>query len=114
MNVKNLPIKIFLSLITITIAAVFLSMYARYIFAQDYYFLVEAPCDPELQVCFERSCDDYCPPNELEVYKTYQIKANEYKKCSTNTCTNICENSETADTCEELVCNPEADEVCTS
>ncbi|MES3004652.1 MAG: hypothetical protein V4690_00905 [Patescibacteria group bacterium] len=69
--------------------------YYKYYYTKDYYFLVEATCDPETQVCNFRDCEnepDLCPPNGLSYYNEYQIKAYDFPKCSDNSCKLECEN----------------------
>jgi len=96
------------ALIIFVLASVLLvifSSYTRYLFAKDYFFFVEAPCDEETQTCFFRRCDDYCPPNQLEVYSVYRIKASLYEQCTDNSCENICNDSASKSTCELIPCN---------
>lgn len=90
-----------------------LSSYTKYIYAQDYSFIIEASCDPAETSCYVRDCDDYCPPNELEVYSSYLISANDYADCTDNSCSNICENTTTAELCVPIECNSDNND-CTS
>lgn len=102
---SNLRVKILVGLTAISVLLVLLTGYTKYIYAGDYFFIIEAPCDENSQTCFVRDCEDYCPPNELATYKTYLIKAEDFADCTENSCTNICENEETSDLCEEVICN---------
>ena len=48
------------------------SSYYKYYYAKDYDFLVEASCNPEIEKCNFRDCEnepDSCPPNGLSNYK---------------------------------------------
>lgn len=102
--------------VVIMVIAVFfalLSSYTKYIYAHDYSFIIEAPCNPEQTTCFVRDCDDYCPPNELEIYTSYLISAGDYANCTDNSCANVCENVATAELCVPIECNPNEND-CTS
>lgn len=90
---------------------VFLSAYARFWVFKNYTFLVEAPCDPETQICYVRSCDEYCPPNGLETYTVYEINAGNFSSCSDNSCLNVCLDSEEISSCVEIPCTPGEDDV---
>ncbi len=90
------------------IVTVAISAYARFLYFQEYTFYVEAACDPEIENCYIRSCEDYCPPNELEVYKAFYIPANVFAQCTDNSCENICSDTTSGPVCEEIPC--EADE----
>lgn len=102
-------VKVFLVVIAVSVFFACLTGYAKYIFAKDYYFFVEASCDNTTQTCFVRDCDDYCPPNSLETYRTFTVKAADYQQCQTNSCSNFCtiENN-----CEEVLCDPQAGDEC--
>lgn len=91
----------------ISLFFVFLTGYTKYIFAKDYTFYVEGECDPTATSCYVRSCDDYCPPNELSTYSAYYIDANQFNNCTYNDCKNICEDTETAYLCEPIPCDAE-------
>lgn len=109
----SLRIKILTILTTLSVLLVFFTAYTKYIHAKDYYFFVEAPCDETSQTCFVRDCDEYCPPNELEIYKVFLIKAKDFNTCTENSCANICENTATEDFCEEIMCDVENGDDCT-
>ncbi len=84
--------------------------FTRYILAKDYVFFIETPCDPEKNNCFVRDCNEYCPPNNLEVYSVYTIKAVDFERCTDNACTGIC--TETTSICGIVECNPDAGDSC--
>lgn len=51
------------------------------------------PCDPDSDTCQYRPCDkdsSKCLPNKLSYYKSYIVKAKDFKKCRDNTCLNEC------------------------
>ena len=84
-NTGRTNIRILIGIIVGSLVLVAISAFTRYIYAKDYYFLVEAPCDAETENCYIRSCDDYCPP-----YSVYSLKASYFEQCSDNSCENIC------------------------
>ena len=98
----------------LSVLFVLFTAYTKYIYAQDYNFIIEAPCDPGEMTCFVRDCDDYCPPNELEVYRAYEIPATDYNLCTDNSCTNICQNVDTMSSCVPILCNLDNGDDCTS
>lgn len=110
----SLRVKIIITLTVLSVVLVLLTAYTKYIYAKDYFFFVEAPCDTSSQTCFVRDCDDYCPPNEFEEYKTYLIKAEYFEQCTDNSCLNICEAPETSNLCEEVICNIEDGDDCST
>jgi hypothetical protein len=98
---------VFVALILISLTA-----YTKYIFAKDYNFYIEAPCDPTLMTCFVRDCDDYCPPNGLSTYRAYMVSASVFPDCIDNSCTNICLSGTTSSLCEEIICSTEDGDSC--
>jgi hypothetical protein len=108
--------KLTLYLVTTTILLflALLTSFTKYIYAKDYYFFVETPCNPESEICFVRDCNDYCPPNNFSTYKTFSIKAQHFSQCSDNTCQSVCFNKQTKNLCQEIVCNHEAGDECSS
>lgn len=110
-NSQAIPLQIKI-LVVITLISVFLAgltSYTKYIFAEDYYFFVEAPCDPVNNLCHVRDCEEYCPPNALASYNVYRIKASEYEKCDDNTCLNVCNDTTK---CSEIICSEEDGNSC--
>lgn len=98
--------------VILSLILVFLTAYTKYIFAKDYYFYIESPCDPSTTKCFVRDCDDYCPPNGLETYSAYNIKASTYSSCLDNSCVNICESSESEHLCTPIACDETTGDEC--
>lgn len=105
-------VRIFLLISTISVFLVLLTAYTKYIYAKDYVFFVEAPCDTETEQCFVRSCDDYCPPNEFETYKTFAVPATLFAQCTDNTCQNICLNENMQTLCKQIVCDSDNGDDC--
>ncbi len=87
------------------------SVYKNYIM-KDYLFFVQAKCDPVTNECYTRTCDNVgdCPPNNLTIYRIFQIPASQFKNCSDNSCLNICPSS--AYSCEEIKCSTQSDISC--
>ncbi|MCX6786613.1 MAG: hypothetical protein NTU85_02245 [Candidatus Kaiserbacteria bacterium] len=87
------------------------SMYKNYI-AKNYPFFIEASCDTATNECYVRSCDvdGDCPPDNLTVYRVFQLPAFEFKNCSDNSCLNICPSE--AHSCEEIMCSTQSDISC--
>lgn len=103
--------------VLVVLVATFLSLltaYTKYVYAKDYNFLVEAPCNPDEMSCYVRDCNDYCPPNELEIYQTFLISASDYSSCTSNSCENVCENEATKNRCIPVLCEISDDNDCTS
>lgn len=105
-------VRFFIWFAVTAVVIIALSSYTRYIFAKDYYFYIEAPCDPQSQSCFVRDCDDYCPPNGLDTYRSFYIKAEDFIHCAENSCANICLESETSKLCGEVICDTENGDEC--
>ncbi len=76
--------------------------YTRFVLAKDYKFQIEAPCDNTTEECFQRSCDEYCPPNGLELYRVFSMPAKYYSQCTDNSCLNVCEHK---GKCTEITCS---------
>ena len=80
--------------ITAVVLVIIISLYKFYL-KQDYTFMVEVTCDPSIEECSHRDCSlDECPPNELEDYLTYSIKASDFKECLNDDCSNFCRDSD--------------------
>jgi len=72
--------------------AVASSFYFFY-FKKDYNFIIETKCNPEMETCFYRDCEnslDGCPPNNLSYYNQYTIKARDFNACENEDCTFAC------------------------
>jgi hypothetical protein len=103
---------VFMSLLTISVlCSVGISVH-RYWYTENYYYLVEAPCTlADSTQCFTRTCaEGDCPPNELEEYQIYRLKADLFPQCSDNSCANVCADVE--NTCMVVPCDPISGEEC--
>jgi hypothetical protein len=102
----------FFGIITaLILAAIGYSFYNFYI-VKNYDFLVEAPCDPQLQSCYIRDCSDgACPPNNLSIYRIFRVKAADFERCSSNSCLNECVNNSIR--CIEVECGESEEDICT-
>lgn len=103
---------ILITFVVLSLLLTYITAYTKYIFAKDYSFYIEAPCDPESTTCFTRNCDDYCPPNGLADYRAFTIKASTFGSCTDNACSNICLNKSIAYQCEEILCDPLSGDTC--
>jgi hypothetical protein len=104
--------KVVLSLIVLSIVAVLGSSTWLYLFQKDYDFVVEAECDPATETCFYRDCTNLeeCPPNELENYRVFRVRAGDFERCANNTCLAECTNQSI--TCEEVLCGESEEDEC--
>lgn len=97
-------------LLVAVIIALLASMY-KYVWLQDYYFYVEANCDPSVQECYTRNCDEEeCPPRGLTNYRLFLISAKTFQACADNQCSNVC--IEGSELCTEVPCDPGGDVQC--
>ncbi len=103
--------KLFTVFIFTLIIVVSLSSYVRYIFAKDYEFHVEMSCDTKTELCNIRDCSDYCPPNGLDQYKIYKIRAIDFKNCTNNSCSNICVGT---NKCQLIKCDSKSGDNCSN
>lgn len=103
---------LFMSLFAITLLLVIGSSFYKYYYLKNYDYIIEASCNPELENCFFRDCEnneDECLPNNYSYYKQFFIKASDFPKCSDNSCAEQCasntiqciiiECDDTVDTC---------------
>lgn len=104
--------KVVLFLIVLSIIAVLGSSTWLYLFQKNYDFVVEAECDPATETCFYRDCTnlDDCPPNELENYRVFRVRAGDFEKCENNTCLKEC--TDQSITCAEVLCGESEEDVC--
>jgi len=98
-------------LINIIFVAVFITVILgaiqRYYFIKEYMFTIEVPCDTASEHCFHRDCStDDCPPNNLEDYRVFEMRAKRYDACSADDCANYCKSN---NGCIETVCDPSTD-----
>jgi len=114
-QVNTLSRKVIVLLITtsVCVCLVLLTAYTKFIYANDYQFRIEAPCDPETESCFVRDCEEYCPPNGLEVFSVFEISAADYEKCTTNSCENVCQSVVGDELCLQVSCDEENGDDCT-
>ncbi|OHA89530.1 MAG: hypothetical protein A3C70_02675 [Candidatus Zambryskibacteria bacterium RIFCSPHIGHO2_02_FULL_43_14] len=104
--------KILFILVSALVLAAIANNFYTFYFQKNYTFTVEASCDQTQQSCFIRDCSDgECPPNELEVYRVFTLKAGDFKKCSDDSCLNECTNGLIK--CTEIFCGESKDDVCT-
>jgi len=89
------------------------SSFYKYYFSKDYKYLIEAACEPSIEICFSRDCSnpDNCPPNGLSLFKEYYVKAYDFEKCSDNSCAKECEKGQIK--CSPINCGDSVDDVCT-
>lgn len=103
--------KILLSLLAVSVLVVIVSTADKFLVERDYYFSLEAQCDPTERSCFVRDCAvDECPPNELENYRVFEVAAADFDSCSENDCLQECESGKIR--CVEVECDEGAAEVC--
>lgn len=86
--------------------------YSLYL-AKEYNYIVEAPCNASKEICFHRDCvvGGNCPPNNLQDYKRYYIRAKYFDMCTDNSCQNVCEKNSLS--CTPISCNTDAGDTCT-
>lgn len=80
-----------------SIIVAFLFSFYHYYYTKNFDYIVESPCDPEVETCGFRDCEndpDVCLPNELTYYKMYVVKAYDFPKCENNSCETECESGE--------------------
>ena len=105
--------KLFLWIISLSVAAVIVATGYKFLIQKDYHFIVEAACDPSAESCYQRDCDTVeCPPNELAYYKVFTVSAADFPQCSDNSCASECATG--AIRCEEIACDQANGDKCTS
>lgn len=103
--------KVLLWTLCLSIVAVIFATAQLFLIKKNYNFTLEATCDPTEHVCFNRDCDDEeCPPNALENYRIFEVKAKDFDSCSTNDCLMECESGVIQ--CVEIECDSEAGDIC--
>jgi len=103
--------KSFLTTISLLVILTILSTAYIFLVRKDYDFIIEAPCDPALDTCFSRDCsDDECPPNGLELYRVFSVRAADFPTCSDNSCLQECMQGSIA--CTETVCGESDEDIC--
>lgn len=85
----------------------------KYYYAKNYDYIIEAKCDPLIEICFSRDCTNPndCPPNGLAIYKKFYVKAYDFAKCRENFCEKEC--NKNLIKCTPIPCGQLADDVCT-
>ncbi len=106
---------IVLSLISVAVIGILGTTAWLFLLKKDYDFVVEAPCDPQTETCFYRECSDLsntgdCPPNALENYKIYVIRAADFPRCTDNSCSAECGSGLIA--CTEILCGDGEEDTC--
>jgi hypothetical protein len=106
--------KIFLWILALSVVAVIAATAYKFLFAKDYDFVLEAPCDPSTNTCFTRDCSnpDDCPPNGLENYRIFNVKASDFGKCADNSCLNECLSGKIS--CTETKCGESEEDACSA
>lgn len=103
--------KIFFILVSALVLAAIANNFYIFYFQKNYDFTVEAPCDQTQQSCFIRVCSDgECPPNGLEVYRVFTLKASDFNKCSNDSCLNECTTGLIQ--CKEVLCDESGGDTC--
>ena len=85
----------------------------KFLYINDYTVSLEAVCDSVTETCFYRNCQDgetYCPPNELEYYRIFEVSAHDFKQCADNSC--LAEGTSSSIVCEEIVCGESEEDLC--
>lgn len=83
--------------------------FQKFVLEKKYDFYVEAPCDPEIEVCYLRDCEEgECPPNDLAEYKVWRIVAGDFQRCTDSTCKIECESNLIE--CEPILCDSQESE----
>lgn len=100
-----------LTLIIIVLAPIASAFY-KYFFTKNYDFIIEAPCNLEIQKCFIRDCtnSEDCPPNKLSSFRKFLIAAKDFRKCKDDSCLKECVSN--LITCTEIKCGEGRDDVC--
>lgn len=108
-KLNKIVLWIFFGLFFIAIA----SNFYHFFYTKNYDYLVEASCDPTVENCFFRDCEespDDCPPNGLSYYKEYYVKAYDFKKCTDNSCAEQCMSGEIQ--CKPIECDSNSGDTC--
>lgn len=109
--------RLFLVFVSVAIVAVIGATGWKFVIARDYDVVVEAACDPTEQTCHYRECSEVsnvgdCPPNELEYYHVYVVKAHEFDTCADASCAAECEAGSI--TCTPIACGDYEDDECSA
>ncbi len=106
--------RVFLALVFILLVLPIAFSYYKYYYTKDYDYIVEANCDPFIEICFSRDCSlpDECPPNGLSNYKMFIVKGYDFNKCLDNSCEDECSNN--LINCTTITCGDSDEDVCTT
>lgn len=106
--------KMVMLIVLMSLVAVIFSSAYKYFILKDYIFEVEASCNPGTENCFHRDCGptDECPPNGLEDYRVFEIKASDYKICTDQSCKNECSTGKIV--CNEIICGAGDSDQCSN
>jgi hypothetical protein len=113
-DIKNLKGPVFYILSFFIIILPLLSSFYKYFYTKNYDYLIEANCDPSVEICYYRDClnTDECPPNGLSTYKKFYVKAYDFDKCSDDTCSAECASGLIK--CIPIICGKLENEICTN
>src|SRR3989338_5881806 len=91
-NFSNSVTKVLFILVSAMFLAAIVNNFYIFYFKKNYDFIVEASCNPTEQTCFIRDCSEgsECPPNGLEKYRSFSMKARDFEKCSNDSCLTEC------------------------
>lgn len=93
-------------------ACIIAASFARYYWAEAYWFQIEAPCDSSHERCYTRDCSNgECPPNGLSTYTVLRIPATTFDTCRHDSCPRVCHTSPSP--CTEIRCGTNSDDTCT-
>jgi len=84
----------FVYVLLVGVFLVIITSFYSFYFKKNYDFFVETMCNPEIETCFFRDCEnnpDECPPNNLSYYNQYTIKAKDFSACKNEDCKEVCE-----------------------
>lgn len=83
----------------------------NFFYLKNYQFVIETSCQAG-ERCFIRHCGegDECPPNNLELYRAFSIKASDFKQCGAEGCEVLCLSGDNR--CAERLCSEESGDVC--
>jgi len=103
--------KVFFWMLSISLFVVIASTYYIFLVKKDYFFQIEAGCDPSQEICYIQSCEDSEEEGcETSFYKTFRLQAAQFQTCnSTGSCASDC--IENKIVCENIVCDPTDSEV---
>lgn len=87
--------------------------FVRYYNLKEFLVHIEVPCDPLVEKCFYRDCENSldCPPNGLSNYRQFSLSGAVFASCNDiDGCSEVCKQS--GGPCTEIVCGETNDDVC--